>query len=409
MTCLQDFARAVHARASGHGYAYCGTLLLLTAASVHADQPPPASVLSSYESADVRVDRDCGFSRQISETESLWLFCDTASYTRTGGSEADPIFGSGAFVPGTTAARSTFLPGLVPDGLSELPTPGAPPMAASADAAPQRFLPNPSGLTRGDGTPCTGDGTYQAAWATGTVSEPDSGNLLISYNEVCVVAHDADINLYGRGVGIAEYDPRANQVTRATTLYRTDTAGSEVPPQWQLGSPIIKDGVLYLFASECTRSYFGVCDSGSIYVANTYAAAGFWDAPDTYHWWDGTIYPGWTTDFRAAASLVEGAKPLSISVDSYGGKGLALIVQNDIGGGYTVWRSPSGEVLGPWQSIAPGPAIPGCDKASGLDLCRALFGHPELSSDSQLLMSYYSPGVYPQQPTGHVQVLAVPW
>lgn len=374
-------------------------LILGVVAQARADQPPPANVVSQFETYwGARLDRDCGFSRQISATESLWLFCDTAVY--------DWKHVWTGFFAGTTAARGRFTVGSVPTMLTELPMPPGSIANLPAENGPAQFLPNPSGLT----TPSGGACSYQAAWATGMANVPRTSRLLITYNEVCVVGSGVDGVPYVRGLGIVEVDASTNRVVAGpTSLYRAPR-GAEVPAQWQLGSPIIQGDVLYLFASVCTQtSVFGTCEQGSIYVANTLAAGAYWHDRRTYHWWNGTAYPGWTTDPRAAKTVIDGAKPLAITADAYAGKGLALIVQNDVGSGYTVWRSESGSPLGPWRALERVPAITGCEQATGLNLCRALTGHPELSSTSQLMMSFYTPGAFPDAPKGHVRMIAIPW
>jgi hypothetical protein len=83
------------------------------------------------------------------------------------------------------------------------------------------------------------------------------------------------------------------------------------------------------------------------------------------------------------------------------GKGFVIVETNDIVGDHTVWRSSS--LTGGWTATRTG-ATPCADiTAEGHDFCRAHIGHPELSTTSDLLMSYYNPADH------HLKVTAVPW
>jgi hypothetical protein len=248
---------------------------------------------------------------------------------------------------------------------------------------------------------------------------PSSSRLLITFHEVCLLGTGIFATPSLRGVGIVEYDAQAHRFGTRTTLYRA-AEGADVPVQWQLGSPVIRDGVLFLFASECrAKDELNVsCVEGAVYVANTYAAPGFWHNADSYHWHDGSYYPAWVKDYRAAVSIIPNAQPLSIQVDSHPDKGLVLIAQNDIGGRFKVWHAPSGNPLGGWVEGSGLPRLPGCGHAKGLDLCRALTPHPELSTSDQLMISYFTPEAFAfespppgeaDDPDGHVRLFTVPW
>ncbi|WP_033334308.1 hypothetical protein, partial [Actinomadura welshii] len=100
-----------------------------------AGAAPPARVLSRYETAAPgnAIDRDCGFSAPLPGRpgRSVWLFCDTVW---TGARR-------GLWL-GATAATGPAIPGRVPTGLTELPTPAGAGIAAASSppgpgAAPQ--------------------------------------------------------------------------------------------------------------------------------------------------------------------------------------------------------------------------------------------------------------------------------
>jgi hypothetical protein len=378
------------------GLSGLGALLLASTAGVAwADSAPPARELSQFETHwGASLGRDCGFSRQLASGQSLWVFCDTAIYDWTG-----KLTG---FIAGSSAAEGQFTPGQVPTTLTEVPTP---PAALNPPGAygPARFLPNPTGLTRQDGSACTASSSgYPAAWTSGVAREPNgSSRLVITYAEVCV----DNGALLVEGMGILEYDSAANAIVSGPTeVFRAQGAGAQLPPQLQLGSPIFSNGFLYLFASVCDRMVFGTCTSGRIFVANVLGAPSYWQSGANYFWWFSTAYPGWSQSYQSAQSVISGATPAAITADSYPGKGLAIVEETSIGGSYRIWRSPSGTFAGgSWSQGPSASSLPGCDKASGLNLCRALTGHPEISTSNQLLLSYFDP----DPAVNHVMVVSV--
>ena len=99
-----------------------------------------------------------------------------------------------------------------------------------------------------------------------------------------------------------------------------------------------------------------------------------------------------------------GWAPFGISVGDYAadGHGLVMVEQTSLAGGFQVWqaRSPAG----PWRRIITGvvPCSQGAQRGPEA-LCRAVIGHPELSTRGQLLISYFDPG------NDHVDVSAYPW
>lgn len=367
--------------------------MLLPMAYVAADVPPPANELSQFETHfGASLGRDCGFSRRLPSNQSLWLFCDTPIYDFTG-----TLTG---FIGGTTAAEGTFSPGLVPTQLVEVPTPPGPLVGRSPFIGPARFLPNPSNLTRADGTACTASSSgYPAAWASGMAQEPGgSSRLLITYMEVCV---DNGAILV-EGFGLVEYDSANNKIVAGPTeVFRAPT-GSQVPAQQQLGSPIFSGGNVFLFSSVCDSSGFGACGQGRIFLARVAASPSAWQHGQNYAYWTSGS-PSWTPNFQLAQSVISGATPFAVTADSYPGKGLAIIEEISLGGGFRVWRAPANTFVGSWTLGPTGSSLAGCNAGAGLNLCRALTGHPEISTSNTLLMSYFDPAA------NHVTVVGVPW
>ncbi|WP_207947000.1 hypothetical protein, partial [Actinomadura sp. 7K507] len=102
-----------------------------------------------------------------------------------------------------------------------------------------------------------------------------------------------------------------------------------------------------------------------------------------------------------AGTVVYGAAPLFVHVADYSalGKGLVMVEQRGLDGRFRLWRAPVPE--GPWTPARDG-VVP-CSDGSGLNQCRALFGHPGLSTRNALLLTYYNPADH------HITARAVPW
>jgi hypothetical protein len=358
--------------------------ILVAACTAAPPQPAPSQVRSSYErDTGNSVRRDCGYSSPLPGKPgwSIWLFCDTV-ITRAGGrKDVRVILGTG------TAADGPYQAGRAPSSLTEVPTPPTPLTNAGA-AAPEPFLPAPSGLQLpGSPLPCTGPGAYAAAWISGVTRVP-SGTLLITYDDYCVTT--AEDTPTAEGFGLATYDPASNQLGPVTPVFRSGF-GLALPQQQVLGSPVAgADGYLYLFGFA----------SGQVYVARTIAAPAYWDNPFTYQYWAGDRWSGQAP----AAPLIPAGRALGISVGDYAadGHGLVMIAQTSLAGGFQAWQAAS--PAGPWRRLLAGrvPCTRGSETGTA-GLCRALIGHPELSTRGRLLISYYDPG------DSHVDVAAYPW
>ena len=360
--------------------------------------PSPSPVLSNYErSTGDTIRRDCGYSSPLPGRPgwSIWLFCDTAVMSAHAPAIKRLILGTG------TAADGPYQAGQVPAGLSEVPTPPTR-AAVPSSAAPQPFLPAPQSLRLpGSMLPCTAPGAYPAAWISGVTRAPSATakTLLITYNDYCVTrTRDAPT---AEGFGLAEYDPASNLLGPVTTVFSTGF-GLPLLKQQVLGSPILgRDGYLYLFGFCRAAPPPAGCGSGRVFLARTVAAPAYWRNPFTYQYWTGA---GWSPQPAAAGSLIPAGQPLDISVGDFAadGKGLVMIEQTSLEGGFQAWRARS--PTGPWRRILTGrvPCTDGTEPGAE-GLCRALIGHPELSTRSRLLISYYDPGNF------HVDVAAYPW
>lgn len=370
----------------------------LACAAVLASAPAVAATSGRAAAAASRgnpgasFDRDCGFSAPIASGRALWLFCDTQVYERNG----EP----GPFIPGSTAAQGLVAKGEVPT-LREVPTPPRRLTRRLRTAGPQQFLPPPERAYAPGGGPCSGNGRYAASWPSGLTAIPATRALLVVYNEGCI---DAGLPIV-EGLAMRVYEPRTNTLSRPYPLFKPSPSGATLAAARQLGSPIFSAGRLYMFSASChRRDEYGDCVNGAVYLMRARARDHGYTSPAGYEW---HTAQGWSRSARRATSIIAGATPESpaaVTVSAYPGVGLALISETSLGGGYQIWLAPSGKPsAGDWT---PGPSaakLPGCAAGKGLDLCRSLTGHPEISDSRDLLMSYFDPA------TGHVCVVAVPW
>ena len=353
-----------------------------------ADAAPPALVLSRYETAVAgrNINRDGGYSVAIPGSgQAVWFFGDA--------------FWDGGYLLGSTAAAGPATRGRVPTELSEIPTPPAAVEAPNA-GAPQRFLPVPDGLVAPDGTPCLGRvGSAPASWPTGAALVPGTYNVLVAYLDVCLTLPRT---MTVQRFGVAEYDPLHNRVVAQRTVFDASRL-PRLPFPLALGSPVFAaDGYLYLYGSTCddTASSSGVCVSGRVIAARVPAWPAYWRDGGSYQFWTGGA---WTADWSQARTVLPDARPAGlVHVADTGelGKGLVMVEQLDLLGGYRVWRSSS--FTGGWSPVASGFA-PCSHGEHQVDMCRTYAAHPDVSTTSALLMSYFDPG------QSHVGVVTVPW
>jgi hypothetical protein len=371
--------------------AACGT-------GVPRPVPAPVPVLSNYERNGTTVGRDCGYSSPLPGKPgwSLWLFCDTVIASVRGGKTERLILGT------DTAAAGPYRAGRAPARLSEIPTPPTP-LTLPGVGAPQPFLPGPQRLLLpGSVLPCAGAGAYPASWISGVAAEPaadTASHLLISYDDYCVTGNAGALT--AEGFGLIEYDPGRNLLSLPATVFGS-VPGLQLPPQQVLGSPVFGgDGYLYLFGFCPAAAPLAGCGRGLVFAVRTAAQPGYWQNPLTYQYWTGE---GWSPDEAAARTLLPAAHPFGISVGDYAadGHGLVMVEQTSLAGGFQVWQASS--PAGPWRRIITGqaPCRRGAQRGPE-SLCRAVIGHPELSTRGKLVISYFDPG------TSHVDVSAYPW
>jgi hypothetical protein len=380
----------------------------------------PALVLSGAErGGNVSLARDCGYSAPMPADphRSLWLFCDTPVYVGSKTASGRVTWALRRFIPGSTAAEGRAVVGSspgrrVPGQLSEVGTPlargaapGGVPSARDAPApgrGPTPFLLPPRGLITSIGRPCGSDGSYPASWVSGVTRVPASPELLVAFTNYCVQGGAGGI--LPEGFGLAEYDPATGRLSNEAIVF-SGVNLVVAPAAKLLGSPVFSGRYLYLFGPTCTALAHGECATGTLFEARVPATPRAWSDPLNYRWHSSDVPGSWTPDPVAATSIITGATPAAVSVADMpaAGRQFILIEQTDISGDFSVYESPA--PAGTWHPVMSGhvPCRPG---AGLLNFCRAIIVHPELSTPTQLVLSYFDPGA---GPGGHVMVAGFDW
>jgi hypothetical protein len=360
----------------------------------------------------VSLGRDCGYSVPLpaDSRESLWLFCDTPVYAR----QADGTWDFTQFIPGSTAAVGSTVagpgPGITEPGtLTETGTPraaGSLPQPADAPTAPgvlAPFLATPAGLTTSTGLPCGHDsGSYAASWISGVTRVPSAQDLLITFNNYCVIIKTGAPQ--AEGFGLAEYDPGTRTLSHEVTVFGGlpgDLGGAA-----SLGSPVFSGRYLYLFGPGCSSPVHGNC-AGTLIEARVPANPLAWADPLRYQWRSTGPSGPWSSDPAAATPLIAGPGPVS-AVDVAGfaaaGHQLVAIEQLGIAGAFAAYQAPGPD--GPWTKIRSGQVACRSARPGYASFCRAIIGHPELSTRDELVLSYFDPAA---GPGGHVMVEGFRW
>ena len=333
-----------------------------------------APVRSSYENATRSLSRDIGISVVLPDGHDMWLFGDTSVYTLTStGSWANT-----GFVDGSTALEGRYTRGQVPSG-AETPL-----------HWPSRFVPVPNNvyLPDGSGRRCVkgiADAAFSARWPTGAVVlASNHSEVLVTYNEVCVTEPPGGrATATSEGWGYMLYNWRERRIALGPIdVFHPTTNGAPLAPSHVFGSPIYLQGQLTMFSSSCGTEYL-VCGNGHVWSVSTSKL-------------------GDPTSYRPKPLSTDGTaawQPFTISVGQYG-HALRLIESTTIGGGYKLFGTST---LGlPWHLIRTG-TLPNCAPSS-IGYCLGFEGHPELSTPTQIFVSYKDPN---SGPGGHMVISAI--
>jgi hypothetical protein len=332
------------------------------------------------ESSTFAVSRDDAQSVALLNGQDLWVFGDTLELSNDG------TWVPSAFIIGSSAAEGPYSVGQAPTALNEVLV-GHPLSAANL---PYTFIPSPRDvfMPEGTGRSCNqaNGRVFQARWATSLALMPDQSNVLVTCVEVCAMPANQYVD---EGWGFMEFNWKTNRITRRPfDVFPPAKAGSALAPASIYYSPVISGGKVTLFSFGCT------------YLESTCSSVGAWETMV------GHTLPANKTRSAYVTQLVTTApstqwEPQAVSVASYPGAGLRLVEQTSGEGGFAVFSAPT--AIGPWSEVVSG-TLPDCQSTTH-GSCYAFVGHPELSSSSQIVISYLDPN---NGPAGHLVAAAVP-
>jgi hypothetical protein len=362
--------------------AVVGSVLVPTAASSAPAAAPVflGPVVSMSESATTAVGRDLGFSAPLPNGKDLWVFGDTPGYKFVNGAWKliSFFFGSSAglvrYSPGKRFTTPLFevVPG------HKLAKGNKPTLFRPA---PVTYLPDGSGrvCNKANAGPSAGMGR----WPTGAALMPDKTNVFVPYMDVCVIAAGA----YAvEGWGFAFYNWKTNKVSVPVDVFKPATSGALLPSSQYFGSPVVSGKSVTLFTQTC-------CSPASVNTttipANLFALAN----PASYV---EKPIPGMGPAYMTIVSPPSTSQPhftMLQALDAQGHYGI-----------YTA-ATPSG----PWTPHTSG-YLPRCVTAAVP--CNSIALHPELSSRTRLIVSYYVTGYGPavgHRPDPQKQISHVVW
>ncbi|HEY3702162.1 MAG TPA: hypothetical protein VGL32_07890 [Acidimicrobiales bacterium] len=289
------------------------------------------------------------------------------------------------FITGSTAAEGPYRAGQIPSSLEEVPSAGNP-LTLSPSNPPAMYIPSPTDvyLPDGSGNRCTfASGQYPARWASGAALIPNTDDVLITYGDVCITGFGS---IRAEGWGFLEYNWKTNAIdVGPDDVFPPARSGAALPPDLVLGSPVISNGQVSLFSFVCTSLYVS-CNAGHVYAATLPDTTSALQSQSSYH------------VRQAATDASTTWQPMGIAVNSYPNAPMRMVETNAITGAYDVLTAKT--ATGPWHLETTG-IVPNClNVLSGF--CRALVGQPELSTPSQLVITYYDPAAGPKGTSGPI-------
>ena len=320
-------------------------------------------VLTRDETPTVTMGRDGGFGVPLPNGKDFWVFGDSPRFQWAGQWKLK------YFIDGSTAAEGPYARWHVPKSMDEVRI-GHP--LAGKNAAAQ-LIPSPTKIyfPDGSGRLCTrrNGAAENGRWPTGAVLLPDKTNVLITYLDVCVVSYG---HFAAEGWGFAEYSWRSNRLSvRPTDVFPPARSGASLGHAQLYGSPVISNRHVTMFSDGC-------CTADAIYRVTIAANVGALASRHSYV-------------RHAIPSLRHAVNgQLNIMVASYARPHFRLLEPTDTRGDFNVFSAPA--ITGPWAKETSG-TLPGCRTSPGP--CYQLIGHPELSTSTRLIVSYYLPGYGP--------------
>jgi Fibronectin type III domain len=336
---------------------------------------------NSESTTGTTLQRDAGISVALPNGRDLWIFGDTSSFS----ADSDQ---SSSFIGGSTAAKGRYIPGESPTALKDVEPAGTSP----SSAAPTQFIPTPTDtyMPGGSGRPCTtaNGAVYTARWPTGAALLSDERTLLVTYTDVCVTSATS---FTVEGWGFMTYLWRQDKIkTQPYDVFPPSAQGTSLPTDRAYQSPVVANGQVTFFTSNCTSLYIA-CTGGSVSVTTVS---------------DNVLTMAIPSNYVSVPAVTDGSAPwmpVNVSIAAYP-YGLRLIEQTSIGGTFIVFSATS--PTGPWHAFYSG-TLPGCS-TTPTGFCYAFVGHPELSSNTSIVVSYFKPDSPGNANVGHVDLALVP-
>jgi hypothetical protein len=344
-------------------------------------------VVSRAENGTTSWGRDGGISVPLPNGRVFWIFGDTPRYSYLGGkwSLTGFIFGSSA--------------GIVPFRLGRPPaTPFnevIPGHSVRSTNQPSLFMPAPHlYMPNGSGKYCNkangGASAGAARWPTGAALMPDKTNILVPYIGVCVLSANS---WRVESWGFALFNWKTSRFTVAPVdVWAPARSGAGLPQLLNRGSPVIYGRNVTFYSTDCC------VPNGHIYST--------------------TLAANTTTMRRKSAYTskpIAGLAPAPIfTVSQRSGTQNHFTMYQMAGskGQYKLLKAAT--PTGSWSALGSG-TLPKCNTSPAPCISVAL--HPELSTSSRILVSYYLPGFgpgvpnqhpYPHPPLGHVVMSYIP-
>jgi hypothetical protein len=322
------------------------------------------SLVAIDDSSTSSWGRDGGITVPLPNGQDLWVFADTPRWQFKAGRWQL----SGDFIRGSTAGMMKYTTGQRPTARFLEVIPGRP-LAKSNKA--HQFMANPSlYLPDGSGKPCNkrygGSAAESVRWPTGAALLPDKTNVFIPYVDVCVLNLT---NFVVQGWGFSFYDWKTNKLSIPPfDVFKPQRNGAGIPLTRVYGSPVVvgKTVTLYTLTMAPQWTEYATTVPTSVAAFRNIAK-----------------YPSTPLAMPATFSLSVAAR------SKYQSK-FTMYTSTNTAGGYRILTASS--TSGPWTSRATG-TMPKCNTSP--QPCSSFAIHPELSSRSKLIVSYYLPGSGP--------------
>jgi hypothetical protein len=206
-------------------------------------------------------------------------------------------------------------------------------------------------------------------WPTGAALLPDKTNVFVPYVDVCVVNA---ANYVVQGWGFSLYNWRTNKLSIPPfDVFKPKRNGAAIPKTKWYGSPVVVGNNVTMFTSTCCGF-----PPGRVYTTTIRGNARAFKNPASYA---SAPIAGLATNLLVSVSGKSRTRPT-----------FTMFQSSDLKGAYVILTAASAS--GPWTARATG-TLPKCTTSP--QPCTSFAVHPEMSTGSKLIVSYYLPGSGP--------------